>query len=78
MIRPIWGIESMVLQEQSQIKTTQKQHAKRLTELHANSQTASKNKGVTGLKIELERQKLDQTGARNIRKSLRRISFSKR
>ena len=32
MIRPIWKIETMVLQEQSQIKTTQKQHATRLTD----------------------------------------------
>ena len=34
------------------------------------------NKGVTALNIELERQKLYQTDARNIRTSLRRKAFS--
>ena len=39
MIRPIWRIETMVLQEQSQIKLKQrqKQHVKWLTDLYANS-----------------------------------------
>ena len=37
---------------------------------------ARTNKGVTDLNIELERQKLDQTDARNRRTSLRRIAFS--
>ena len=37
MIRPIWRIENMILQEQSQIKTTAKTSRKRLTDLRANS-----------------------------------------
>ena len=51
--------------------------------MHASTATfescsATLNKGVRDLNIELERQKLEQTDGRNIRTSLNRIAFSQR
>ena len=72
----------MVLQEQSQIKTmayTTRKTVHRLARMQIasfESCGATTNKGVTDLNIELERQKLDQTDAGNIRTSLRRKAFS--
>ena len=73
-------LETMVLQEQSQIKTMAKK--KRQNGRQTCTQTATfescsakTNKGVTDLNIELKRQKLDQTVARNIGTSLKSFSF---
>ena len=74
----------MVLQEQSQIKTTAYTTSKtvtrqtRLETATFDSCDAGTNKGVTDLNIELKTQKLDETDASNKRTSLRRIAFSQR
>ena len=75
-MRSTWGIDTMVLPEQSQCHI---QHAKQSTfDLCGVGANNFKKDGGINLNIELKRQKLDQIDARKMRTSLnKRITFSK-
>ena len=87
MIRSIWRIETMVLQEQSQIKTTAKTTRKTVNRLarkqpHLNNVgnhvVPERTKGLQTYTSRSRDKKLDQRDERNVRTSLRRIAFSQR